>query len=358
MRGNTQAEPLTGRPVTDRIVLLSGEHPTLPLAELQALLAVHAPGARVLMLSPTVVRVHHDDPTEVDAALQRMALAHAWAEHWIHTAGGEEGLTLLHEHIRDTADGRGTVAVRAKRSGAERRISGAGLERSIGAALGLAGHKVDLGSPDTTVTAWINGDHVSVGRLIGKPFRSRYQGRRVSDRDHFSPITLHPRRAASLVHLARVPPGGRLYDPFCGTGGILLEAAIDDHDVWGSDLDAWMVQGTYQTLTDAADEVLDATVFRADIGVAPELAEDIDGIVTDMPYGQASTTDGEDLLELYQRSFDAFAAILEPGAYAVFGCAEQALGEMVDMHGFEIEEHHEEYVHRSMTRHYFVARRA
>jgi tRNA (guanine10-N2)-dimethyltransferase len=344
--------------VHDRVVLLSGEHPTLPVAELQALLAVHAPDARILMVNPLVARVQAQSPERADAAIGRMALAHEWGEYWAHTDGGEEGLERLHERVRGSDTGRGSIAVRALRSGPQSAVRRGGIEVSLGAALRAAGHDVDLEHPDITVAAWIHGDCVVVARRIGGGDRGRFERRLPDDRAHFSPVTMHPRRAAALVHLAQVAPGGRVLDPFCGTGGIVLEAALAGYDAWGSDRDGDMVQGTLQTLADAGDEALLGTAFVADIGDVPERVAAVDGIVTDMPYGRASSTDGEGVAALYDRAFAAFAALLAPGGRAVYGCADAALGQRATRHGLHIEAVHEEFVHRSLTRHYFVARRA
>ncbi len=52
--------------------------------------------------------------------------------------------------------------------------------------------------------------------------RARLEARKVTHRPFSLPISLHPKLARALVNLARVPMGGVLLDPFCGTGGILL----------------------------------------------------------------------------------------------------------------------------------------
>jgi tRNA G10 N-methylase Trm11 len=118
-----------------------------------------------------------------------------------------------------------------------------------------------------------------------------------------------------------------------------------------------MVQGTWQTLTDVPPEPLDATVFEADIGATPTLVGEVDGIVTDLPYGRASGTAGEGLSALYGRAFAAFARMLPSGAYAVVGHPDPALLEGIEAHGFEVVERHEERAHRSLTRHFAVMRR-
>lgn len=338
--------------MADRAVLLSGEHPTLPLAELEALLAVHDPDATIEVLTPVVARITPTDGAAVDQALPRMALAHVWGRYWTHGTD----LDTVAEAVQKQTDGQGSAAVVPLRTGIERLLDSQAVARTLGSALAGAGHAIDLRAPGRTLAAWIHGNTVVVAEQTGTVDRSRFELRTATDRDHFSPVTMHPRRALGLVHLARVTPGGRLYDPFCGTGGIVLEAALDGYDAWGSDLDPWMVQGTLQTLTDLADEPLPGNAFVADVGAATDLIDTVDGIVTDLPYGRASTTDREDLRSLYDRALAAFARLLSPGGRAVVGCPDPDLLP-VEAHGFEQVEHHAEYVHKSLTRHYVVLRR-
>lgn len=337
-----------------RAILLSGEHPTLPAAELRALLDVHDPRATV-QLQGLVAVVVPGDPAGTDAALSRMALAHEWGELWAQAPETEAGLAHLAGLVRASAKwGEGTAAVASQRRGSGKALDRSAVERALGTALSDAGHAIDLAAPATVVFAWLLDGRIVAGLRRGVNDRGRFEARASDERDHFSPVSMHPRRAASLLHLARVPPGRRVYDPFCGTGGFVLEAALEGYDAWGSDLDAFMVQGTLQTLADAGPEPLAGSVVVADIGAAPLLVERVDGIVTDLPYGRASGTEGEELRGLYQRAFAAFAALLPPGGRAVVGHPDPDLLFGVEAHGFRVEERHAERVHRSLTRHYAV----
>lgn len=338
-----------------RAVLLSGEHPTLPAAELRALLDVHDPRATV-QLQGLVAVVVPGDAEQTDAALARMALAHEWGELWAQAPETPEGLAHLASLVRVSAKwGEGSAAVAAVRRGTGKGLDRSNVERALGGALTDSGHTIDLKAPGTTVFAWLLDGRIVAGRRLGEPDRSRFEARISDERAHFSPVSMHPRRAASLLHLARVAPGGRVYDPFCGTGGFVLEAALEGYDAWGSDLDSFMAQGTLQTLADTGPAALDGHVFVADIGDAPGLMGPVDGIVTDLPYGRSSGTDGEELRPLYGRAFAAFAALLSPGAHAVIGHPDPALLDGIEGHGFRVVERHAEQVHRSLTRHYAVA---
>lgn len=333
-------------------ILLSGEHETLPQAELRALLAVHAPDATV-----TVDRlVGRVEGAGAEAALVRMALAHAWGEMWAQVPDDDDAVQRLADVVRKRWSGRGegpVAVVGERRAGGSRRSPQ--IVQAMGAAAAKAGARIDLRDPRERLFAWFTGDTVTVGLLGGMLDRSRYEARTSETRGHFAPVSMHPRRAASLLHLAQVPQGGTVYDPFCGTGGFVLEAVLEGYRVLASDRDPWMVQGTYQTLTDVPAEPMDADVFIADIAETPDLVGPVDAIVTDLPYGRASGTDREPVAELYLRSLQAFGRLLKPGGRAVIGCADPSL--LVLPEGLVEVERHAEFVHRSLTRHYVIVKR-
>ncbi|MFA5944274.1 MAG: THUMP domain-containing protein [Candidatus Thermoplasmatota archaeon] len=339
-----------------RAVLLSGEHPTLPAAELRALLDVHDPSASSNAMGLVAI-VQPGRPEATDAALARMALAHEWGELWAQAPETPAGLAQLADIVRAKATGIGAAAVATERRGEGKGLDRVAVERALGAALKGAGHAIDLKAPEVVLFAWFVDGRIAIGLRRGEPDRSRFEARISDERAHFSPVGMHPRRAASLLHLARVAPGGRVYDPFCGTGGLVLEAALEGYDTWGSDLDSFMVQGTLQTLADGGAEPLDGVIFEADIAATPALMERVEGIVTDLPYGRSSGTDGEEIRSLYARAFEAFAVLLPAGAYCVVGHGDPAALPDVASAGFQIVERHDERAHRSLVRHFLVARR-
>ncbi|HET6398341.1 MAG TPA: hypothetical protein VFH47_02165 [Candidatus Thermoplasmatota archaeon] len=336
-------------------VLLAGDHPTLPRAELEAVVAVAAPGARVH--TEGLVAVVHADTPALRKAMDRLAQAMAWGEWWGTASDDEAGLEALAAVVRAHAPGQGAAAVAFERRGLAKSPNHEAVVRRLGDALREAGHTIDLRGAQHRVFAWFADGRVTVGLLQGTMAHGSFRHRHVDNRDHFHPVSLHPRRAASLLHLARVPPGGRVYDPFCGTGGIVLEAALEGHEAWGSDLDAWMVQGTHQTLADIPPEPLEASVFVADVEEGCHLVPPVDAIITDMPYGKASTTAGEQVRALHARSLRAFRACLRPGGRAVIGTADATVAEEAVKAGWTVLERHEEHVHRSLVRHWMVLAR-
>lgn len=343
--------------VAPRAILLSGEHPSLPLAELRALLDVHDPGATVEDRGP-VALIRPASATGTDAALARMALGHEWGEHWGTIPETAEGLTRLTSIAKPHGPRTGSAAVVATRRGTHHGLLRLDVERAFGKVLEGLGHTVDLVHPAHAYFAWLDAGHIHVGERRASLDRASHDLRNLDERAHFSPVSLHPRRAAALLHLARVPPGGRVLDPFCGTGAFVLEAALEGYEAIGSDIDPFMAQGTLQSLADNGPAPLDGVVLEADIAAMPDLVDPVHGILADFPYGRASSSHDEDLAGLYDRAFAAFQRLLAPGGHAVVGCAQPELLPDLARHGFVEVERHAERIHKSLTRHFVVARRA
>ncbi len=343
------------------VVLLAGDHLELGHGEISALESLEFGEERAAFA------LHRVRTTPSEYAASHAAQALEWGDYWTSVRSRDDAARILSRAAKSQTTGEGSIAVRVTRFDNAPKHLTQEMAVEIGAALKAAGHTIDLQTPDHEVFVWLSPKEAVMGLLRGSN-RGQHATRAMEERSHFSPIGMHPRRAASLIHLARVPRGGRILDPFCGTGGIVLEAALEGYDAWGSDLDPWMVQGTLQTLTDAAEQPLEGTVFQADIGDVPNLVEGIDGIVTDMPYGKASSTDREGLATLYDRALEAFADILPPGGLAVIGHMDPQLLANAPHHGLDAvqrnygfrsaPEVYHEYVHGSMTRHYAVLRRS
>ncbi|MFB6294876.1 MAG: TRM11 family methyltransferase [Candidatus Nanohaloarchaea archaeon] len=148
---------------------------------------------------------------------------------------------------------------------------------------------------------------------------------------------MHPRLARALVNLSEVERGGTVLDPFCGTGGILLEAGLIGCDVYGSDIQAEMVEGAAENLETYG---VDADIREAAFSdVDAEFDQQFDAVVTDLPYGKASKTEDDPT--------DAFVEQAPDLADRVVSVSDQA--EIGDLEpSFEL------YVHRSMTRYVYV----
>ena len=107
---------------------------------------------------------------------------------------------------------------------------------------------VSLRNPDVEIRCLITDSTIYVGTKLYKIDRSQYEKRKVQNRPFFSPISLHPKIARVMVNLSSIKKGNSLLDPFCGTGGILIEAGLLNIKTIGTDIEKKMIEGCKQNL--------------------------------------------------------------------------------------------------------------
>ncbi|MEM0155974.1 MAG: methyltransferase domain-containing protein [Thermoplasmataceae archaeon] len=177
--------------------------------------------------------------------------------------------------------------------------------------------------------------------------------RRAPMRPFFSPVSLHPKFGIYLVNTTMTKPGETLLDPFCGTGGILIEAAIMGRRIIGSDSSLGMVMGARLNLKYFGYS--EATIINSDI-FDLKLDSKVDGIATDMPYGRNSTLNGRSVKDLYKKAFEVFHDVLKDGGRCAVVVGDISLLELTD-NMFSIESAIAVPQHRSLTRYYSVLKK-
>jgi tRNA (guanine10-N2)-dimethyltransferase len=214
--------------------------------------------------------------------------------------------------------------------------------------------EVDLSNPDVEIRALITDKKIYVGIKKAVVNRSDFEKRKVQNRPFFSPITLHPRLARALVNISGIKKDEVLFDPFCGTGGFLIEAGLIGFKIKGSDIEEKMIKGCKKTLD--FFKIKDYHLFVSDIGEIDNFVENIDCIVTDMPYGKAATTKGEDRLILYKRAFKKISKVLKTNGVAVVGVPDKKIVD-VGRKYLNFEKMFSFRVHRSLTRYFLVLKK-
>ena len=318
---------------------LSGEHPTLPRGEALAALDAERVDVRAASFGPHLLRIDAIGP--VERAIRRLGLAHFVCEE---LASGD--FDAIRGYARG-ADLQGrTFRVRAHGLGIE--VDPPALEGPLGADFGRTG-QVDLDFPAMDYRLLV-GDEFLLGRVIHRVDRARLEATKVAHRPFSLPISLHPKFARALVNLARVPMAGTVLDPFCGTGGILLEAAALGLRPIGFDRDRRMVLGSRASLRQAT---ADGGFAIADAGRLPLRHASVHGIATDPPYGRAASTRGEGPERLYERTFRAIRDLLSSGTHVALVLPNES---MIDLASdfLELVEVHALRVHRSLVRHFCV----
>ena len=210
---------------------------------------------------------------------------------------------------------------------------------------------VDLETPDIEIRALITDSKIYVCIKLFEINRSQFEERKVQFRPFFSPISLHPKIARALVNLSEIKKSEKLLDPFCGTGGILLEAGLIGAEVIGSDIENKMVDGCRETLEHY--DVKKYKLFYSDIGDIANNLDHVDAIVTDLPYGKATTTKGEDVTELYKRAFGSMAKVLKKDGFLIAGLSDPKMIPLGEKY-LKILNTYELKVHSSLTRYFVV----
>jgi len=195
------------------------------------------------------------------------------------------------------------------------RTYGAGAEKVDEAELagfvwrGLEAHgitpSVDLVKPKTTITVtFTNSDAHVDGHPAALPTEvfvgvlawrndDKFSERRAHLRPRNHPTSLAPKLARAMINLAGPKAETEsILDPFCGSGGLLLEGALAGRAMTGVDIDAEQVR--------RAEENLAAAGVGAILAVGDARKCDLlgayDAIVTDAPYGRNSKLEKPDEL--------------------------------------------------------------
>jgi tRNA (guanine10-N2)-dimethyltransferase len=312
---------------------LSGEHPTLPVGELECV-------GEVLEARPQVAVAECPDPDMTG----RLALTHAVLAFLGSSGPTLPELSLLLRDLSLSTDR--PFAARVKRmAGSEVREPVPAIERLVGT---LIEGPVSLNNPEVEFRLILSGDRIYLGRVLSRIDRGAYDRRRPSNRPFFHPGVMLPRTARAMVNLSLVRPGETLYDPFCGTGGLLAEAALIGASPLGSDADLVMLEGCRRNFPTIP-------LFLADARAIPLRTGSVDAIVTDLPYGTSSWIRSPNLDELYAGALGEMHRVLSPGQRAVVITHRDIAG--IAGSFFSVIQVHRQRVHKSLTRRITVLRK-
>jgi len=313
---------------------LSGENPTLPFAELGCV-------GIVLDQRLQVAVAECPDPERA----RRLAMTHAVLEY---LGECEPDLAAFKDLLQDLSlETRQPFAGRAKKihGGCNERnpCSQKEFERMIGTM--IAG-PVSLKNPEVEFRAVLSEDKCYFGKVLVTFDRGSYDVRNPGKRNFFHPGVMMPRMARTLVNIAGVQEDDIMLDPFCGTGGILLEGHLLGARVIGSDFDPLMVRGSRQNISGSDLMLADATCL-------PFCEKEVDAVVTDFPYGQSVCIKKSDTLDrLYGDALEEIRRVLKKGKRAVVVTHRDISSIAAEY--FTVVQRHDQRVHKSLTRRILV----
>lgn len=204
---------------------------------------------------------------------------------------------------------------------------------------------VSLKNPETEYRAVFTDTKCYLGRVLYSIDRGSFAYRNPQRRAFFHPGVMMPLMARTIVNLTLVRQGELICDPFCGTGGMLLEAELMDLRSIGSDYDPKMLNGCRENLPNG-------TCIRADAAKMPYPDGIFDAVATDLPYGQSTTIGSDSLDKLYTESLTEIRRILKKGGRAVIVTHRDIRDIAKDI--FVISGYYEQRVHKSLTRRILV----
>lgn len=177
----------------------------------------------------------------------------------------------------------------------------------------------------------------------------KFSERRPHLRPGFHPSSMQPKLARALVNLSRVKKDGTLLDPFCGTGGIMIEAGLIGIKNIGLDLNEEMI-----ALADRNLKEYKIKNYKLIKGDATKKLIKCDAIVTDLPYGKSSSLLGANQKKLYESFIKNAFASLAKGKYLVM-----MIPKTINVNIFKFNKEAEilHYVNKSLTRKILVLRK-
>jgi tRNA (guanine10-N2)-dimethyltransferase len=205
---------------------------------------------------------------------------------------------------------------------------------------------VSLNTPEVEYRAILSEDRCYFGRVLFTINRSAYDMRNPGKRDFFHPGVMMPRMARTLVNIACARKGDILLDPFCGTGGILIEAEMLGLFPVGSDFDSFMIRGSIKNSRESF-------FLQADATSLPFRDQSIDTIVTDFPYGQSVCIRKSDTMDhLYADALEEIRRLIKPGHRAVV-VTHRDISAIASQY-MTVLQKHDQRVHKSLTRRVLV----
>jgi tRNA (guanine10-N2)-dimethyltransferase len=326
---------------------LSGEHETLPRSEALALVEIYSSGFQELCFLDQCLIVEAKG-LDVEAVGNRLAMTHRIIEVLAICDARHDALA---EVVSNLELPQKRYLVRARRI-KDAMPKADEVEREVGRFLFQRGFRADLRNPGMVLRAIITGGKIVLGLEVARSDRSSFEARRPHLKPFFHPGVLMPRMARALINLSQARAGERLLDPFAGTCGILIEACLIGIESVGVEVQARLVEGAMCNLTG-----LDCVLFLGDAKRLPFKDSSFDTAVLDTPYGRSAKIEAESKELLLEESLDELHRVIKPVKRMII-VADRPIEATVTEAGFEIMQRHADRVHRSLTRHIFVCRKA
>lgn len=323
---------------------LSGEHTTLPASEVIASLESVCSDFKIILSLDgcLIIEIRKDAGTIAGILAKKLSMTHHITE--VLGIGGDDEEDVLDTVEKADLKIQGTYSIRVKRIREYSTIDTESMEKRIGSIFFQRGAHADLKNPTVQLRLLLTENKSMFGRIIFSIDRGAYETRKPHYKPFFYPGVLMPRVARALVNIAK--PEKNLLDPFCGTGGILVEAGLMGIMVMGGDMQRKLLLGAKMNLDHYN---IDHSLLFQDACRMALHDESMDAVVTDPPYGRSAAIKAESLEHMLTGSLAEIYRVLKKGKRAVF-ISEREIEALAKEAGFKVTQTHIQRVHKSLTR--------
>lgn len=222
------------------------------------------------------------------------------------------------------------------------------IENVLGAHIkNVTGAKVNLRNPSVQVLVLILSNRILVCKSYTSRLRVLLRNREPGKKTFFHPSMMNCTLARVMCNLAGIRVGDVVLDPFCGGGGILCEASHIGASVIGIDMSWKLLVGAIRNLSEISVKY---SIIQGDAKHLP--IKSVNRIVTDPPYGRASSTRGSMAIKLVESLLENVDTILlsKGESLCVCGDSEMKLSQIVQDTGFTVVRKLRMRVHSGLVR--------
>ena len=331
--------------------LLSGENETLPAAELLAILEAEGIAFEVKEKLDQVVRLDAA-PESISAVHRRAAYTRISALELLTCEAQEMEImkTANSTDFRGVLGEGESFAVRIRRvKEYAENVGTVALEGNLGKHIhqNTVKTRVNLKTPDKTFFGVLTNDRFIFGVKLTEIEPKTFSERRPRKKPFFHPSAMPSKLARCMVNLARAKTGELVLDPFCGTGSVMVEAALVGCRTLGFDVQRRMILGCRKNLKHFGLESEGLVI--ADARRLPLTR--IDHLVTDPPYGRSATTLKSTTKLIVEGVLGSARSLLGEGQRICIASPKTLnIARIGAELGYKHCESHFAYVHRTLTR--------
>ena len=332
------------------LLIQSQEHDKLPLAELNAVIEAENINTNVNEICSGLVMLDNLKEENLDKNYKTLTerLGYTHEVNQLIKKVKLENLEAEIKNINWEEYLNETFVVRLKKFHSE--LDSVKIERNVGGYIleGTDNVKVKLKGAKSLVRLISYKDVVYICLQKYHLNKKHFEDIKPHRRPFFHPGGMSPKLARCMVNLSRIKKDEILLDPFCGTGGILIEAGLIGAHVIGSDINWKMKNGSAINLEHSG--ITDYETYKIDFHQL-KLPKPADAVVTDPPYGISTTTGGVNSGEVISEFLDNIQKSIKKDTLIVTASPHYIdINKIFTEKGFQLKEQYFIKMHRSLTR--------